>query len=350
VVIIRGWQFHEGNGNMRTHEYKGTKYQVSDAHPAADCLPWSTDNDEFDQLVGSMVLHGYDPERPITILKDGRILGGRRRELAAKVAGVQPIYFELDIPESEIVNWVVKEDLNRRNLTPSQRASAMVDLAKLNAKGANQFSRENTEEEGVLFKTPSSMTIEEIAEQAQVGRETVNHAIKVKKNAPELMDAVKEGDLSASTAAKVADLPKLARKRVAEATNPKAQAKKELERAKASPPDEAPEDDAEPVDEEKAAAEECCREIASFCRDIDAIAKRVKELKDSKFAHLFHFSSAAQQIESARSTIYGGRPTHKCPYCEKSGKTAKDCRCCRGTGYTTKGNRQAGVDAIGSKG
>jgi ParB-like chromosome segregation protein Spo0J len=334
---------------MRAYTHKGTEYQLSNAHPAADCLPWLTENEEFEQLVESMRTHGYDAERPIAVLKDGRIIGGRRRELAAKIAGVTPIYTEVELSEDKIVDWVVMEDLNRRNLTPSQRAMSMVELAKLNQNGTNRFVREKQQEVAGLFQPATPMTIDEIAEHAQVGRDTAKQAIKVKKNAPELMDAVKEGDLSASTAAKVADLPKPARKRVAESSNPKAQAKKELDKAKASPPDEAPEAEAEPVDPEKEAAEECCREIGTLCRDIDAIVKRVKELKDSQFAYIFHTASAVQQIESARSTIYGGRPTHKCPYCEKSGKTSKDCRCCRGAGYTTKGNRQAGIDAIGSK-
>jgi ParB-like chromosome segregation protein Spo0J len=332
---------------MRTHDYKGTTYQLSDAHPAADCLPWSTDNEEFTSLVDSMRQHGFYQDRPIMVLLDGRIIGGRRRELAAKIAGVQPIYSEIDIPENEIVNWVVAEDLIRRNLTPSQRAMAMVELAKLNQKGANQFSRENKAKEEGLYSPSSPMTIDEIAEQAQVGRNTAKEAAKVKKQAPELMDAVKEGDLSASTAAKVSDLPKPARKRVAEAANPKAQAKKELDRAKASPPDEAPEDDAEEVDEEKAAAEEWAKELNILCRDMDAIVKRIRDIKDSKFQFMCHWESSAQQVESARSSIFSGRPVNRCPYCEKDGRTDPKCTCCKGTGYCAKGSRKAGAAAVG---
>jgi hypothetical protein len=127
----------------RTVEYRGKEYQVSLAHSATDKLPWSLDSNEFAMTIADIKENGYDPDQPILRTADGRLVNGRRRELAALVADVEPIYHPVEMTEAEFVIHVRRVDLHRRNLTPSQVAAIAVDLADLIEHGENRFTLEN---------------------------------------------------------------------------------------------------------------------------------------------------------------------------------------------------------------
>jgi ParB-like chromosome segregation protein Spo0J len=210
---------------MREKEYAGQTYTVSDAHPAADALPWHLDKPDFAEIVANMRAAGFDQSRAIVRHHGtGRIIGGRRRELAALVAGLQPVYQDVRWDDEEITEFVTREDLLRRNLTASERAAAAVELNALLPRGGDPSTKGQ--------RCPLAKSASEIAAEAGVGEKTVDAAAKVKKKAPELFSAVKEGRLSAHDAAKVADLPKREREKVAAAPDPKKAAKAAI---KASP-------------------------------------------------------------------------------------------------------------------
>lgn len=205
---------------MRQVEYKGKQHAVSDAHRAADALPWNLDDAEFAATVESMVTDGFDPDRPVTrLVGTTLIIDGRRRELAAAIAGVEPVYRTVNWTEEQVVRWV-ERDLNRRNITASQRAASAVELASLYPRGGDQKAKGN--------RFPLARTSSDISSEIGVSEKTVDAAAKVKKKAPELLTAVKEGDLSAKVAAKVADLPKQERATVAKAKDKKKAAKAAL--------------------------------------------------------------------------------------------------------------------------
>jgi hypothetical protein len=222
---------------MRTVKYDGREYTVSDAHPAADMMPWHTDRDEFGLLLADMRTVGFDPTRPCLRREgSGDLIDGRRRELAATIVGIEPKYQDVRWDDEEIVEWVKREHLPRRNLTPSERAAAAVGLAGLLPVGSNQHARnarKNKGEEGPQNCGPSKSAAA-IAAETGVSQRTVEDAAKVKKDAPELMDAVKEGQLPANTAAKVAGLSKESRATVAGADDKKKAAKDELKKAAAA--------------------------------------------------------------------------------------------------------------------
>jgi hypothetical protein len=200
---------------MRKVTYRGKAYRVSAAHPAADLLPWDTDGANFADLVES-VRAGFDPERPVVrLMATGAVVGGRRRELACRVAGVVPVYRDVDWDAAAVVAFVEREDLFRRDLTPGQRAMIAVGLTDLLP-------------EGRPGKTPQrcGVSASKIAEESGVSQRTVEDAAKVKKKAaPEVAAAVRDGKLPVHTAAKVADLPKDKQREVAAAPDPKKAAK-----------------------------------------------------------------------------------------------------------------------------
>lgn len=101
----------------------------------------------------------------------------------------------------------------------------------------------------------------------------------------------------------------------------------------------------EESEEETDPGEEFVESVEKLCRDIDQIVKRMKELKQSKFAYCMHIDSAVSQVEAARKSLWIGRPCHPCPYCEAN--EASGCKACGNTNRVNKGIRDRGLDAVG---
>lgn len=213
----------------RTRTHRGKEYAVSAAHPAADAFPWLGE-DELQALADDIAAHGQrDPiER---VAGSGLVIDGRNREFACFVAGVTPDYLECNYTEAQIVALVVSRNIQRRNLTPSQRAMIAAELANWKL-GQNQHTegapRGAPSDESQGNQVTEATTQNEAAEALDVSRRHVQRATKVKEDAPELAPAVRDGKLDLKTAEKVADLPPKKRRAVASAPDPKAEAKKAL--------------------------------------------------------------------------------------------------------------------------
>lgn len=206
--------------------YKGNEYEIPDAHPAANCLPWNLDGPDFADLIES-VKAGYDGEKPVLVQADTElIISGRRRALACVIAGVDPVTREVDWDDEQVNSYVRRDELIRRNLTEAQRVAAIADLSELNSHGANQHKNKGKEE---VPAGTSSATQKEIAAEAGAGIQTVKRVAAVKKSAPELLPLIREGKLEANTAARAAkELTPKQVKQIANADDPKAEAKKLL--------------------------------------------------------------------------------------------------------------------------
>jgi N6-adenosine-specific RNA methylase IME4/ParB-like chromosome segregation protein Spo0J len=92
-------------------------------HPAADAFPM-LDKMRLEQLADDIRAHGL--LEPITLL-DGAILDGRNRHEACLIAGVPP-RFE-DYTGSTPYSWVASKNSQRRDLTEGERAEAGLKLA-----------------------------------------------------------------------------------------------------------------------------------------------------------------------------------------------------------------------------
>ena len=93
-------------------------------HPLADLLPL-LDGDEFDALVQDIRDHGL---RQSITLFEGKILDGRNRLAACKLAKVVPRYTTFKGSEDEAIAYVVSLNISRRHLTTTQRAALAVKL------------------------------------------------------------------------------------------------------------------------------------------------------------------------------------------------------------------------------
>ncbi len=171
--------------------------------------------EELQELTDDIKANGL-LEPIVTLDKQGRILDGRNREAACRRAGVKPIYETFDGTDEEELRFVVSKNLHRRQLTASQRASIAADLIPILAdegKDRQRLNGMNRRKGGNKspVNLPDSKTgdAREIAGKAMaVSGKSVDMAVAVKTKAiPEIIAAVKNGELAVSAAAAVADLP-----------------------------------------------------------------------------------------------------------------------------------------------
>ena len=161
------------------------------AHPAAEVFPM-LDEKELRKLADDIKANGQ--QVPIEVYR-GKILDGRNRLAACKLAGVKPQTVEVDPPDPVV--HVVSRNLFRRHLTVSQRAMIAAKIATLRP------GRKPS-------KAPmGAVDVAAAAAGLNVGKRSVTRAKKVLSEAsPEVVESVTRGKMTLRTAEKVATLPK----------------------------------------------------------------------------------------------------------------------------------------------
>ena len=182
-------------------------------HPACTVFPQLSD-DELHDLADDIAVNGL--RNPI-VLWQGKILDGRNRYLACKIAEVEPRFteFEGDDP----IGWVISQNLQRRHLTASQKAVVALDLLPMLEKEAKQRQRRSNEYRGngrlaknYADRNGKGKAAEAAAKIVGASSRYVEMVKSVKQKAPELLDQIRDG-LSVSEAVKLAALPKRERQR-----------------------------------------------------------------------------------------------------------------------------------------
>lgn len=180
-----------------------------DFHEAANIFP--LDEENLDALADDIKKHGQ--EIPIEIL-DGKILDGRRRYMATRIAGVNPVLRVVTVDDP--VQYVMSLNLHRRHLNESQRAMCAARAEDVYAKAAKQRQAATQAKPGEgkvgcgqLATTDNGRARDQVGEAFQVGGRTVSRAKKVIKDGePELVKAVESGKVSVTKAESVVGLPK----------------------------------------------------------------------------------------------------------------------------------------------
>ena len=161
-------------------------------HPLANIFPL-IDGQAYQELMADVMRHGV---REPVWLYEGQILDGRNRYRAAMAMGVE-------CPTREYVGddatgFVISLNLHRRHLTESQRAMVAAKLANISHGG-------NRKDQGANLRVEVSRS--DAAELLSVSPRSVASAAKVQaESSPEIVQAVEQGAMSVSLAAKVADL------------------------------------------------------------------------------------------------------------------------------------------------
>ena len=169
------------------------------AHEYAEVFRLLT-NDELAAMAADIKEKGL--LNPI-ITHQGKILDGRNRYAACKLAGVEPRFEEYT--GSDLLGAVVSLNEVRRHETPSQRSMAAARLAKLKH-GGDRKSGEIKSPIGELKS--ETKTRDEAAELLKVGTSSLDRAKQIiNKGVPLLADMVDSGEVSVDAARLVASLP-----------------------------------------------------------------------------------------------------------------------------------------------
>ena len=170
-----------------------------DFHKYADLFPLLT-GEEFDALVEDIKENGLI--EPIYLYQN-QILDGRNRWKACGVAGVEPAFSEYK--GNDPLTFAVSLNIKRRHLNPSQ-------LAMLGAALMPLLQAEATERKGKaaagedMAKLPYLGTSRDQAAK-MVGLKAaryIDYAVTITEDAPELVDAVRAGDMPIGQAREIA--------------------------------------------------------------------------------------------------------------------------------------------------
>lgn len=159
-------------------------------HELANLFPMMN-ADELSALVQDMRDNGYDETSPIITYK-GKILDGRNRYAAAKIAKVEPIYSEYD--GVDLLSFVLSKNLHRRHLNETQRAGVAAKIANIEHGGDRKNQTPNLEFDKV--------SIPQAAEMLNVGKSTVATYKAVAAAMPELVEKMDAGIMTAHEAHK----------------------------------------------------------------------------------------------------------------------------------------------------
>lgn len=168
-------------------------------HELAHSFPPMSD-DEYD----SLKLDIYKNGQLVPIYTyNNQIIDGRHRYRVMRELGLEPIVEEF-AGESPL-NFVVAMNLNRRHLTPAQRAIIALDLmpkAREEAQRRMQAGRATeTDSETEVFKGTAR---DAVGEMLQISGRVIANAEKIKEAAPDLVAQIASGGMSINQALKEA--------------------------------------------------------------------------------------------------------------------------------------------------
>jgi len=181
------------------------------SHPAADIFPLMTGQD-FADLVADVRAHGL--REAIILTADGRILDGRNRYRACREAGVDPRFEKWD--GDDPIAFVVSLNLHRRHLNESQRGVVAAKIENFSHGG----ERKADQDANLHLDNQPDIPRRVAAEMLNVSTRTVADAKKVIKEAtPELVEAVEQGKVAVSLAAKLTNAAPETQRAIVEKVN-----------------------------------------------------------------------------------------------------------------------------------
>jgi len=188
------------------------------AHPLADLFPL-LQGVELQALADDIATNGL--HQPV-ILFDGKVLDGRNRLAACKLAGVEPRFDEFKGTEDEALALVLSLNLARRHLTTAQKAALAVRLLPVEQKAARRRQHAGRPPAGEVPQDSAGPPVPINGEAnalagARVGisKETVRKAKNISADYPQVFEAMEDGTLrTMGEAERLASLKPERRKRV----------------------------------------------------------------------------------------------------------------------------------------
>ena len=173
-----------------------TTYHTYDTHPASEMFPIMLEKD-IKELADDIRINGL--REPITTF-GGKVLDGRNRIKACEIAGVDPIFSELQ-PDESPVHFVWSMNYARRHLTTSQRSMAIITMQDMLAKESKQrMSRGGklSVRKGVeiIPQAEQGRTRDKLAEIAHVNPHYISDAMAIQEGSSELAAEVLAGNVT----------------------------------------------------------------------------------------------------------------------------------------------------------
>ena len=182
-------------------EVSKVSVETPEEHPYAALFPM-VQGDEMRELAENIKTNRLlDP----IVRYQGKILDGRQRLAACKLAGVEPRFVEFEGDNAAAVQFVLAKNIHRRNLTKSQRAAIAADLLVLYEKQAAERkrllsgTRKNPNGTTPAKKVPEKIpgpageAREQVAKLLDVNARYVSTAKEVREADPELHEQVRAG-------------------------------------------------------------------------------------------------------------------------------------------------------------
>lgn len=285
---------------------------------------------------------------PIMIFQ-GKILDGRRRELACIRAEVQPKFAKFKGTEGEALAWVISKNLHRRHLDESQRAMVAAKVATLEKGRPITASNEAVNQKS---NAPiGAFTQSQAAESLNVSTRAVQRAKTVHANGtPALVQAVEAGDVSVSDAAAIAkESPEVQEAAVEAVANGHA---KTLAAAVNGKHEKNGKAEAKEVDPLGHAIPAKCRDAFANLerfKVLDSLAQQLQKQIDDlsrlpggeqlcrclkPTGNDQKTINKSEHLNSLKRDLKGTRPHSVCPWCKGTGTS--NCKGCSGNGWVTK--------------
>lgn len=176
-------------------------------HDVANIFPLMS-ADEYAALVADMRDNG---QREPIWTHEGKIIDGRNRYRACKELGLTPILREWD-GNGSLVAFVVSLNLHRRHLNSSQRAVIGLEVEKALAVEARRQQGQRTDLLQKIEKSPSPIhAAAQAATLVGSNRQYISDAKRITRDAPDVLDAVRNGTVAIPDAKRIASLPEPAR-------------------------------------------------------------------------------------------------------------------------------------------
>ena len=152
-------------------------------HPACKIFP-ALGREDLQELADDIAENGL--RNPI-VMCNAKLLNGRNRWEACKIAKVEPRFTEFD--GDDPIGWVVSQNLVRRHLTASQRAVVAFDLLPMLEKEAKQRQRRSN-----IFHSPCPQLLNNI-EDGWTNQGVVGDAIRPERETLFVRVRVAKGSL-----------------------------------------------------------------------------------------------------------------------------------------------------------
>ena len=162
---------------------------VPDSHPDAKLFPLMS-YDELKVLAADIEANGL--LEPIARY-EGKILDGRNRVRACVIAGVEPVYFDVDLGGQRPIEYVLSKNLRRRQLTTIQLALLAFDIVPYYTEAAlvrKRVGRGGMSEEQ---EAERGKTAERVGEIVGVSADTVRRMLAINKADPEIIELMRRG-------------------------------------------------------------------------------------------------------------------------------------------------------------